>query len=177
MPQSNIGAYVELLHRTIVESNRRSSLSNEILDGIYTGEGDSVGIEIYSGKLVSDESKKIVKRALSLLHSRAFLLQLIARGGYTPVTVRGILNNYDAFKGESIYNDESRRPGLSDARLVIVDIDYAISQASVDTQVVALSLIEGYNPKEISVLYGFSNCTRMVRRAVKELADILEGRV
>lgn len=137
-----------------------------ILAAIQSGEGHSVGIELRNGHLRSARARTIFKRALREFKSIDTCVYYVDTFGYDYLIVRSLITHH--------YLQLSRAPITSDEYAIYQDLNHAYKQATEQTQLVIKLLAAGYGPLEIKDTYKL-DASRLIRRAVAELARILEG--
>jgi hypothetical protein len=134
-------------------------------------EAHEAGLQIYDGRPSSETARRVQKRALQDARSLPLILRNIDEVGYTSLNVRAALNHFFELQAAPPAGDALAEDGW----MVYADLTGAINEAPDRTRTVAWLLIAGFIPAEISTLLG-SNGSRLVNRAVREIAHTLEGK-
>jgi hypothetical protein len=125
------------------------------------------GIELRQGRVNGETAKRIRKYALERLNEYGTFLMVADRLGYTTHVIRAaLLVHWERLKDEALG---------SDGNCIRVDIMAAVATASDEARYVAKQLSLRNGPQQLSKELG-TNGSRLVSKALYELATILEGR-
>lgn len=177
MSGSALGQFVLWMHSRAKKAGRLDVTCEEaaqVLDALCGGpvnnpatEAQIAGLELRSGRPRNELAKKVQRAAVHRLRSLDLTMRAVDELGYTPVLVRGLLQNH--------FWELKRAPLGSEAHLVYTDLSSAIDRATEKTKVVVFFLIAGLGPQEIGAELK-TNGSRRIGKAMAELSRILEGR-
>lgn len=175
---SHLANFILWLHERAVAEGRVPDISDEaldLLDAVEMG-GDresacrfpnvAAGAEIYAGRPRCELARQIQRRAIARTRRLGLVLLNVDEVGYTPLNVRALLTHHfvelmDADVGTGAHSAK-------------VDLELAANRATDRSRAAAWLLIAGYSSPEIGRILG-TNGSRVIGRAMKELATILEG--
>ncbi len=177
---SPLSQWILWLHSRAIATGRVPEVTEESLEfmmgigGLSQAEpteAHEAGLQIYDGRPSSELARKVQRRSLQEARSLPLILRNVDERGYTALNVRALLQHFFELQGSPTEGDALGEDGW----MVYADLTAAINAAPDRTRVVAWLLIAGFIPAEISLLLE-SNGSRLVNRAMREIARILEGK-
>src|SRR5579859_3456083 len=128
-----------------------------------------VGLELRSGTIRAEQTRRVQRAALRRLQSYSVALLNVCDSGYSPLNVRALLQYH--------WWDLRVEDVGSEGHCILMDLQSAINASSNATRTVAWLLVAGYGAQEVgAVLSGDGkkmNGSRLVSRAASELAHWL----